>query len=338
MERGFSLRTYLWLAGSLFILAACLSFLAYLLFALPWWAMVLMLGSLIALVVEGLEHTLARPLERLTKAAGRTRDGVPVLPPPPSGPVKAHEISRLWRGMRQYQDHLTQSRHAKQALESRVSGLKAQVRMLETAGQMLEPAVAVDEVAPALLKDLAATLGVPDLYLVPLRRHCPVPVIGATGTPAWADALRASGLTPWEDVLAEGRPVSLCLTGLAPAWREHWGHGALWVVPLSYHGKAQGLLLSAPGVERTPTPDELTLVSALAQILACALHPPRWSDERKLGAPSRPATASEVSPAPEAPAPEAPPEPMEAAAADDTPIEMPAQGRKSRRRRQKRGA
>ncbi|MNS78521.1 hypothetical protein D3C72_1121380 [compost metagenome] len=155
----------------------------------------------------------------------------------------------------------------------------------------------------------------------------------------WADALRASGLTPWEDVLAEGRPVSLCLTSLAPAWREHWGHGALWVVPLSYHGKAQGLLLSASGVERTPTPDELTLVSALAQILACALHPPRWSDERKLGAPSRPATSSEVSPAaPEAPAPEAAPGPMDAAAADDTPIEMPAQGRKSRRRRQKRGA
>jgi hypothetical protein len=128
------------------------------------------------------------------------------------------------------------------------------------------------------------------------------------------------------------------LTELAPAWREHWGKGALWVVPLSYHGKAQGLLLSAPGVERTPTPDELTLVSALAQILACALHPPRWSDERKLGAPSRPATAVEVMSPPSAEPPTEPTAAPEPAAADEPPIDMPAQGRKSRRRRQKRGA
>jgi hypothetical protein len=139
----------------------------------------------------------------------------------------------------------------------------------------------VDGVAPWTLRELAAQLGLTELYLVPLRRHCPVGVLGGEQPPAWAEAMRATGLAPWEDVLAQGRPVSLSLTALAPAWRAHWGHGALWVAPLNYCGRPQGLLLAPAGMVRTLTPDELNLVSTLARILACALHPPRWSDDRK---------------------------------------------------------
>lgn len=328
MDRGFSLRTYLWLTGSLFILFACLCFLAYQLLELPWWAMVLALGLLVGAVVEALEHALARPLERLTKVSGRTREGLPTLPPPPKGVFRAEEFQRLWKGMRLYQDHLTQARHAKQALESQVASLKAQVRMLANAGQALEPDVSIEQIAPWLLKELAGMLGVKDLYLVPLRRHCPVPVMGMQGSPEWADAVRNSGLGPWEDILAQGRPVSVCLTGLAPEWRSAWSHGAFWVVPLNYHGKAQGLLVTSAGVERTLTPDETTLVSALSQILACALHPPRWSDER-VGKPvqvQRLVSASEL-PKVEVPAPE----PVAAEPSAET-------NARRRRRRQKKGA
>lgn len=281
MERGFTLRTYLWLAGSLFILAACLCFLAYLLLPIPWWGMVLALGLLIAGVVELLEHALARPLERLSKGSGRTRDGLPTLPPPPAGWLKAFELTRLWKGMRAYHEHLAQARRANQALEAQVKALRAQVRMVANASQALAADVTVEQVAPWVLRELGASLGLSELYLVPLRRHCPVGVLGGEQPPAWAEAMRSTGLTPWEDVLAQGRPVSLSLTGLAPAWRTHWGHGALWVAPLNYCGKSQGLLLAPAGMVRTLTPDELNLVSTLARILACALHPPRWSDDRK---------------------------------------------------------
>jgi hypothetical protein len=280
-----------------------------------------------------LEHALARPIERLTKVTTRTREGLPTLPPPPNGFLRTEEFQRLWKGMRLYQDHLTQARHAKQALEAQVAVLKGQVRMLANAGQALEPDVSIDQIAPWLLKELAAMLGVKELYLVPLRRHCPVPVMGPQGQPAWADAIRGTGLGPWEDILAQARPVSVCLTGLAPAWREHWGQGALWVVPLNYHGKAQGLLVSSSGVERTLTPDETTMVSALSQILACALHPPRWSDERV----GKPVQVQRLVAASEAPKPEPV---IEEPAHDEALVEMaePERSERRRRRRQKKGA
>jgi hypothetical protein len=157
--------------------------------------------------------------------------------------------------------------------------------------------------------------------------------MGPQGQPAWADAIRGTGLGPWEDILAQARPVSVCLTGLAPAWREHWGQGALWVVPLNYHGKAQGLLVSSSGVERTLTPDETTMVSALSQILACALHPPRWSDERV----GKPMQVQRLVPASEAAKPEAV---IEEPAHDEALVEMaePERSERRRRRRQKKGA
>jgi GAF domain-containing protein len=320
MERGFTLRTYLWLAGSLFILASCLCFLAYLLLPIPWWGMVLALGLLVAGVVELLEHALARPLERLSKGSGRTRDGLPALPPPPGGWLKAFELTRVWKGMRTYHEHLAQSRRANQALEAQVKALRAQVRMVANASQALEADVAVEQVAPWVLRELGASLGLSELYLVPLRRHCPVGVLGGEQPPAWAEAMRATGLTPWEDVLAQGRPVSLSLTGLAPAWREHWGRGALWVAPLNYCGKSQGLLLAPSGVARTLTPDELNLVSTLSRILACALHPPRWSDDRKpAAAPVNEALAASVPQSDARP----PAEPVVEAAA---PVNEPAPG------------
>ena len=68
MDRGLSLRTYLWLTGSLFILAASLSFVAYLRFAWPWWSLVVMLGLSVAVVVETLEHALRGPAGLLVDA------------------------------------------------------------------------------------------------------------------------------------------------------------------------------------------------------------------------------------------------------------------------------
>jgi hypothetical protein len=195
--------------------------------------------------------------------------------------------------------------------------------MVANASQALEADVAVEQVAPWVLRELGASLGLSELYLVPLRRHCPVGVLGGEQPPAWAEAMRATGLTPWEDVLAQGRPVSLSLTGLAPAWREHWGRGALWVAPLNYCGKSQGLLLAPSGVARTLTPDELNLVTTLSRILACALHPPRWSDDRKPA--TMPVTETQAAAVPQADVVAPPSEEPEAPVADhQAPVAPPA--------------
>lgn len=278
MDRAPTLRTYLWLAGSGFIVAASASFLAYLLVPLPWWAMAVLLGLLVGGVVTGLEHVLARPIERLAKLASRSREGTL---PPPGGPLAAAEISALWKALRGQQDQLAQSRHGQHALETQALTTSGRVRLLSLASRALRPDVPLDGIAAELMADLAALLGLGEVYLVPLRRHCPVPVTGPAGTPEWAEAIRASGLGPWEDLLVQDRPVAVCLTAIAPAWASRFERGTLWIVPLNYHGRAQGLLLApVSGAERTWTADETELLGALSQILAAALHPPRWSDER----------------------------------------------------------
>lgn len=279
MDRGLSLRTYLWLAGSLFILAAHLAFVAYLRFGLPWGALTLMLGVLVALIVAVLEHALARPLERLARVSSRGKDGQSA--PPPGGLLSASEVRRVWKALRGQADHLAQSRQAQRAVEAQLTVERTQTRMLAAASRALRPEVPVEQVVPEVLRELAAMLGVADVYMAPLRRHCPVPVTGGHAAPAWAEALRASGFAPWDDLLAQNRPVSVCLTAQAPAWREHFGQAPLWVVPLVYHGKPQGLLLApAGGQDREWTPEEWLVVQAVANVLAASLHPPRWSEER----------------------------------------------------------
>lgn len=280
MDRGLTLRTYLWLAGSLFIVAASFSFLAYLRFGLPWWAMVVAMGTLVGAIVGSLEHAIARPLERLTKVSQKSKDGVTA--PPPGGLFSADEIRTVWKGVRASQEQLVHAKHAHRAVEGKLSTLQDQFRMLVNASQALRPDVPLAEVAPGVLKELAAHLGLSDLYLVPLRRHCPVPVLGGHWAPMWGDAVRQTGLSPWNAILEQGTPVTIGLTEQAPEWREHFKHQTLWVTPLNYHGKAQGILLAViTGPERTWTPEELALIDALGQMLAAALHPPRWSEERK---------------------------------------------------------
>lgn len=280
MDRGLTLRTYLWLAGSLFIVAASFSFLAFLKFNLPWWMMVVALGTLVGLIVGGLEHAIARPLERLTKVAQRPKDGA--VTPPPGGMFSAEEIRKVWKGVRASHEQLVQARHTYRAVEGKLTVSQDQCRMLVAASQALRPDVPLQDVAPGVLKELAAHLGLNDLYLVPLRRHCPVPVLGGHWPPMWGEAVRQTGLTPWNAILDQGTAVSVCLTEAAPAWREHFQQQTLWIMPLLYHGKPQGILLATiTGPERTWTPEENALIEALAQMLAAALHPPRWSEERK---------------------------------------------------------
>lgn len=280
MDRGLSLRTYLWLAGSLFIVAASFAFLGYLRFGVPWWAMVVALGLMVGAIVGGLEHAIARPLERLTKVSQRTKDGASV--PPPGGLLSADEIRTVWKGVRGSQEQLVQARHAHRAMEGKLTTMQDQFRMLVSASQALRPDVPLAEVAPGVLKELAAHLGLNDLYLVPLRRHCPVPVLGGHWPPMWGEAVRQTGLSPWNAILEQGTPVTVCLTEQAPEWREHFIHQTLWIAPLNYHGKAQGILVATiTGAERTWTPEELALIESLSQLLAAALHPPRWSEERK---------------------------------------------------------
>lgn len=279
MDRGFTIRTYLWAAGSGFIVASSLSFLAYLKLNLPWWTMVVALGLLVGLIVSGLEHVLARPLERLAKVAFRIKEGAAA--PPPGGMWSAHETRRVWKAVRNWQEQFMQARHAHKALEAQLESMRHQARMLAAVTVALRPEMPVEEAAAPVLAELASHLGLRDVYLVPLRRHCPVPVTGGLGTPAWGPELRASGFVPWDPMLAQGDASLVSLTSLAPAWREHMQDRPLWVVPLVYHGKAQGVLLApVTGAERTWTDEERALVAALADVLAAALHPPRWSEER----------------------------------------------------------
>ncbi len=277
-----SLRTYLWIAGSGFILAASLSFAAYLRFHLPWWSMVLILGGLAGLIVMALEAVVASPLEGLARGPQRGKDGALISPPAPTGRFVAAEARRLWRGMRMYQEHGAQLRSAQAGVESRVEQAECQARLLRAACATLRPEADVAALAPAMLRDLAAVLGVPAVWLVPLRRHCPVPVLGPDGEPAWGEELRASGLGPWEELLADDRALAVCLTDRAPYWRRHFAMESLWIFPLVYHKRAQGFLLARPeGAERTWTAEECALIEALTPLLAAALHPPRWSEVRR---------------------------------------------------------
>jgi hypothetical protein len=355
-----TLRTYLWIAGSGFILAASLCFAAYIRFHLPWWTMVLALGLLVGAIVAGLEAAIADPVEKMARGPGKAKDGSFVAPPAPASRFAAAEARRLWRGMRAFQEQGAQLRSAQAGLEARVGRAEREARVMRLACGALRPEADLAAEAPALLRDLAALLGVPAVWLVPLRRHCAVPVIGPDGEPGWGEELRASGLGPWEELLAQDRPLAVCLTDRAPYWRRHFAMESLWVFPLVYHRRAQGFLLARPvGAERTWTPEELALLEAVTPLLAAALHPPRWSDVRKKGdreddeAPRPRARTLDTSEASEAPAaswlvalsggePEAaPPEPAAPATGDAPAAEPPAEpapSRRERRRRQRAGA
>lgn len=351
---GPSLRTYFWIAGSGFILAASLAFAAYLRFHLPWWSMVVILGALSGLIVLGLEHVVADPIEALAKGPARTKDGALVAPAAPTGRLAVAEARRLWRGMRLYHEHGAQLRSAQAGSETRVEAADRQARLLRDACAALRPEADLAALAPALLRDLAAILGVPAVWLVPLRRHCPVPVLGPDGVPAWGEELRASGLAPWDELLAEDRPLAVCLTDRAPYWRRHFAMESLWIFPLVYHKRAQGFLLARPeGAERTWTADEVALLEALSPLLAAALHPPRWSDVRKKAEPgAMEPTDTVVDDEGETPAPaaswlvalaggtdeELAEAPAAGAAEPEPPAETPAPSRRERRRRQRAGA
>lgn len=282
-ERGVNLPTLFWMAGCGFILAATVAFVAYLRFHLPWWAMAVALGLCVGIVVFGLEHFVARPLERLARGlAAPVQNGELQVPPSPNHMPAPLEVRLIWRGLRIVQDLQGQTRLTQQSHDSRIAAVQRQTRILTLAGRSLRPESPIEQNAPVLLRDLATLLGVPAVYLVPLRRHTPVGVMGAAGTPDWADAVRATGLGPWRDALRGNVPIAMSLTSRAPGWANAWARRTLWVVPLVYHERALGVLLALPSSgERAFTSEELALLEAIAPMLAAALHPPRWSEERK---------------------------------------------------------
>ncbi|MDB5099356.1 MAG: hypothetical protein JWM80_3777 [Cyanobacteria bacterium RYN_339] len=282
-DRGPSLTTAFWLTGSGFILVATLAFVAYLRFQLPWALMVVALGLGIGAIVAALEQFVARPLDRLTRGLqALPADQEFQFPPMPDLRFAPVEYRRLWRGLRVYQEQQNQARLARDAAEQRVTAAQRHARVLTSAARSLRPDASLTDLAPSMLRDLATILGVPAVYLVPLRRHCPIAVLGPTGTPAWAEAVRQTALDPWTEVLAQEQPTSLAFTPIAPEWAKEWSRRTLWVIPLTYHGRAQGVLLAFPsGGERTYSKEELALLEAIAPMLAAGLHPPRWSDERK---------------------------------------------------------
>lgn len=320
MSNAPSLRTYLWLAGCAFIAVAGLSVALYLRYKLAWWALVLMLGTAVGAVIALLEYAVADPLEAMAKGPARAKDGTLGAPTAPAGRLAPAEARRLWRGYRAFQEQAATQRSALSGLEARVERAEREAALIRDAALLLRPEADVETVAPALMKELAAILGVPAVWLVPLRRHSAVPVLGPDGEPAWGEELRAAGLAAWEELLAEDRPLMVCLTDRAPYWRRHFAMESLWIVPLVYHKRAQGLLMARPeGVERTWTPGELALFAALSPVLAAALHPPRWSDVRRKGDDELPAPAAPENTPPSASwlvampgdAPETPPEPAE---------------------------
>jgi len=270
------------MAGCAFIAAAALCIALYLRYKLAWWALVLMLGALVGGLVALLEYAVADPLEQLAKGPSRGKDGTLGAPEAPLGRLAPAEARRMWRGYRAFQEQAATQRAAIAGQETRVERAERDARLVRDAAMLLRPEVDFAEAVPKLMQDLADALGVPAVWLVPLRRHSSVPVIGPEGSPAWGEELRNAGLAAWEELLAEDRPLAVCLTDRAPYWRRHFAMESLWVVPLVYHKRAQGLLLARPeGAERTWTPAELALLGAIAPMIAAALHPPRWSDVRR---------------------------------------------------------
>ena len=289
-------------------------------------------------------HQLSQPMRALADRAERLGAGESRIQPLHSGIAELDQVSEvLSRSAQRLTKSLASERDfAADASHQLRTPLTALLMRLEEISVTDDPEVVQEEANIAIAQVERLTRVVDDL-MARTRRGGDEPkatvsldsVIAALQRewqPAFEQARRSVHVHGERGLVVQAKPVNVCLTNLAPAWRDHWSTGALWVMPLNYHGKAQGLVISSAGVERTLTPDELNLVSALSQILACALHPPRWSDER-LG---KPVQVQRIVSAAEKAALEPEPEVV----VEEPVVEMPQPERtdRRRRRRQKKGA
>lgn len=278
---GLALRTALWLAGAGFIVAGGVALAAALRYQLPWFGVVALLGCLSAMVVLGLEATVAAPLEQLAMNRPPSEAMAPTAPTPP--PRRAPlELRALWQAGRAWQERVTHLRLALDAARRAADRGLAPRRWLGAAAAATRPGADPVRLFPPAMADLAAHLGAARAHLVPLRRRSPVPVLGSAGVPPWSDEVRSVGLQGWGPLLEQDGPLALCLGPWAGPWTRHFGQATLWVVPLRYHGRAQGLILVEPGaVDRAWTPEERALLTDLGALFGAALYAPVWTEAQR---------------------------------------------------------
>jgi hypothetical protein len=277
-----TVRTTIWLFGCCTILVAAGAALAHQRGALPWPALVAVVGLAAGLMSLALERTVADPLEAMAASPTVGEGARRRAPARPVGRWVPQELWRLWRAHKALEEQAVRLRLASEGLEARVAQAEREARLLRGAAWLLASEEAsVDELA-SWLDDLAELLGVEELWLVPMRRQAPWPVVGRAGVPAGADSLRPrSGA--WGELLASGQPRLVCLApGTVPP--DHpLVRASLGLFPLFHRGRVQGFLLARLPREGASWPLRYAAVlDALSPMVAAALYPYRWADGRRL--------------------------------------------------------
>ena len=277
-----TVRTTLWLAGCCTILVAAGAALAHQRGLLPWPALVALVGGLAGLLTLALERAIADPLEAMAASATVAPRGRRVAPARPLGRLLPQEVWRLWRTQKALEEQAVRLRLASEGLEARVEQAEREARLLRGASSLLASEEASVEELSAWLDDLAEVLGVDELWIVPVRRQAPWPVVGREGVPPGADSLRPrSGA--WGELLASGQPRLVCLApGTVPP--DHpLARATLGVVPLFHRGRVQGFFLARlPATGPTWPLRYAAVLDALTPAVAAALYPYRWADGRRL--------------------------------------------------------
>jgi hypothetical protein len=288
LARALSIRNLIWAASSYFILAACFVFLLHQRYEVSWGLTVLALGCLTALVALILELVIAAPLERMAASVRAGDAGGAAAMPKPTGVTVPHELRQLWRSQQGVFEQSAHLRLLKEGLEARLMALDAEARLLRGANSLLAAPEGSLEQVTSLLDDLTGVLEVESVWLVPLRRQAPWPVVGAQGIPAWAHALRPRSSAVWGELLAAASASLFCLAPQHAGEELPFARRTLALFPLFHRGRPQGFLLVVPHAE-TPAwpPSAWGLVGHLAPALAAALYPYRWPDGRRIVTPER---------------------------------------------------
>jgi hypothetical protein len=289
LGRGLSIRTTIWLATSYFIVAACGVFLLHQRYEVPWLYTVLALGCVTALVAVSLEVLVASPLERMASGISRDVRGASHILPKPVGLTTPTELRQLWRAQQAVREQEAQVRLAKEGLEARLHALGAEARLLRGANALLAaPEDSLDHVT-SMLEDLTVMLELEAVWLVPLRRQAPWPVVGAEGVPAWAPALRPRSSPVWGELLAGSAPALFCLLPDESQPALPFAGRTLAFFPLFHRGRPQGFLLLLPqsAMPAWP-PGAWGFLPHVAPALAAALYPYRWPDGRRIVTPDSP--------------------------------------------------
>ncbi|MEB3330223.1 MAG: hypothetical protein VKQ33_13415 [Candidatus Sericytochromatia bacterium] len=278
-----TVRTALWLAGCFTILVAAAAALAHQHGLLPWPALVAGVGLAAGLMSLALERAVAEPLEAMAASSALLGSTVRKAPARPVGRWVPHEVWRLWRTHKALEEQALRLRLASEGLEARVTQAEREARLLRGAARLLASEDASLEELATWLDDMAELLAVAELWLVPMRRQAPWPVVGRAGVPEGADTLRPrSGA--WGELLASGQPRLVCLApGTVPAGHP-LAQATLALFPLFHRGRVQGFLLARLAEEAGGAWPlrYAAVVDAVAPMLAAALYPYRWADGRRL--------------------------------------------------------